>query len=72
VPALPAPEREARCEEPDHCITCSDEGVEMRVLAVDDGLAHCDGGEVMTDLVGGVEPGDTVLVHAGVAIARVA
>jgi hydrogenase maturation factor len=61
------------CDDPDHCITCSDEGVEMRVLAVDDeGLARCDGGEVVTDLVGRVEPGDRVLVHAGVAIARVA
>ncbi|MGI8421198.1 MAG: hypothetical protein ACR2MU_02895 [Gaiellaceae bacterium] len=27
--------------------------------------------EVMTDLVGAVEPGDVLLVHAGVAIARV-
>jgi hydrogenase expression/formation protein HypC len=56
----------------DHCVTCSDEAVEMRVLAPgDDGLAQCDGGEVMTDLVGPVAAGDTVLVHAGVAIARV-
>jgi hydrogenase maturation factor len=55
----------------DHCVTCSDEGVEMRVLeAGDDGLARCDGGEVMVDLVGPVVPGDRVLVHAGVAIAR--
>ena len=58
----------------DHCITCSDEGVEMRVVeARDDGLAVCDGGdEVMTDLLGSVAAGDVVLVHAGVAIARVA
>jgi hydrogenase maturation factor len=60
----------------DHCITCSDEGVPMRVVeARDDGLAHCaadDGAtsEVMTDLVGAVEPGDRVLVHAGVALLR--
>jgi hydrogenase maturation factor len=43
----------------------------MRVLAVeDDSLARCDGGDVMTDLVGAVAPGDTLLVHAGVALAR--
>jgi hydrogenase maturation factor len=58
----------------DHCITCSDEGVPMRVLeAAGDGLARCtaeDGAtsEVMTELVGAVEPGDSVLVHAGVAL----
>jgi hydrogenase maturation factor len=34
-----------------------------------DGTALCDDGlEVMTDLVGSLEPGDTVLVHAGVAL----
>jgi hydrogenase maturation factor len=38
-----------------------------------DGIAVCgDGVEVMTDLVGEVEPGDGLLVHAGVAIARLA
>jgi hydrogenase maturation factor len=53
-------------------MTCSDEGVEMRVLETrDDGIALCDGGEVMTDLVAPVREGDRVLVHAGVAIARV-
>jgi hydrogenase maturation factor len=61
----------------DHCITCSDEGVEMHVLEPGrDGLSVCaaDGGtvrtEVMTDLVGDLAQGDRVLVHAGVAIAR--
>jgi hydrogenase expression/formation protein HypC len=56
----------------DHCVTCSDEGVPMRVLEVrPDGIALCDGGvEVMTDLVGEVSSGEAVLVHAGVAIAR--
>ncbi len=59
-----------------HCITCSDEGIPMRVLeAGADALAACvdDDGrreQVMTDLVGAVEPGDVVLVHAGVALAR--
>jgi hydrogenase maturation factor len=46
----------------------------MQVLLVrDDGLALCeDGVEVMTDLVGAVEPGDELLVHAGVALTRLA
>jgi hydrogenase maturation factor len=50
----------------------------MRVLQTAlDGLALCaddagDRAEVMTDLVGSVAPGDSVLVHAGVAIARLA
>jgi hydrogenase maturation factor len=62
----------------DHCITCSDEGVPMRVVEADaDGLARCEGedgatSEVMTDLVGAVTPGDSVLVHAGVALLRLA
>ena len=63
----------------DHCVTCSDEGVEMHVLEPgQNGLCLCvedDGGaraEVMTDLVGAVVRGDKVLVHAGVAIARLA
>jgi hydrogenase maturation factor len=57
-----------------HCITCSDEATLMIVTAVLAGaLAVCEAGvEVMTDLVGPVNPGDTLLVHAGVAIARVA
>jgi hydrogenase maturation factor len=55
----------------DHCITCSDEAVPMRVTEVrPDGIALCDGAEVMTALVGDVEPGDELLVHAGAAIAR--
>jgi hydrogenase maturation factor len=62
----------------DHCITCSDEGVPMRVVETRaDGLARCaaeDGAtsEVMMDLVGAVEPGGSVLVHAGVALLRLA
>jgi hypothetical protein len=42
----------------------------MRVTEVTEGLALCDGVEVMTDLVGPVEPGDELLVHAGVALVR--
>jgi hypothetical protein len=53
----------------DHCVTCSDEASPLRVDSVTaDGTAVCEGVEVMTDLVGAVEPGDVVLVHAGVAL----
>ena len=56
---------------PDHCVTCSDEAVPLRVDDVrDDRIAVCGGVEVMTDLVGEVEPGEELLVHAGVALAR--
>jgi hydrogenase maturation factor len=45
----------------------------MRVLEIrEDRVALCDGGDVMTDLIGPVSPGDELLVHAGVAIARLA
>jgi hydrogenase maturation factor len=57
------------CDE-GRCVTCADEAFPMTVHAVrDDGTALCNEGvEVMTDLVGAVEPGDVVLVHAGVAL----
>jgi hydrogenase expression/formation protein HypC len=61
----------------EHCITCSDEGVAMRIESIDDGLARCrdeagNGHEVAVELVEPVALGDRVLVHAGVAIAMVA
>jgi hydrogenase maturation factor len=59
----------------DHCITCGDDGVPMRVLRLDGerGLALCADGEgahhtVETALVEPVSPGDELLVHAGVAL----
>ncbi len=71
VPELP------ECHPEVGCITCGDEGVEMRALKVDaaSGLAVCvDAGgstsEVDLGIVTGVAPGDSVLVHAGVALAR--
>jgi hydrogenase maturation factor len=59
------------CDE-SHCITCSDEAVPLRVLQVrDDGTALCEGDvEVMIDLLGAVVRDETLLVHAGVALAR--
>ena len=60
----------------DHCITCSDEGIPMQVERVDDdrGLALCaaeDGSKSTVEIaLVDVEPGDRVLVHAGVALAE--
>jgi hydrogenase maturation factor len=60
-----------------HCITCSDEGVPMSVVAVDAEreLALCidDAGarhSVEIALVAPVGLGDEVLVHAAVALVR--
>jgi hydrogenase assembly chaperone HypC/HupF len=60
-----------------HCVTCGDDGVPMRVVRIDEvrGLALCaddDGSRqtVETALVEPVAPGDTLLVHAGTALAR--
>ena len=63
----------ASCDATDHCITCGDAAAPMRVLAVGAGDATCvdEAGathQVALDLLAGVAPGATVLVHAGVAI----
>ena len=65
------------CPPGGHCATCGDEADAMRVLRVDEerGLALCEdeGGRrrtVETALVAPVEAGAGLLVHAGVAIAR--
>ena len=66
------------CDDPHHCITCADEGVAMRVVAVDEdrGLALCAApdGERSSVEIALVEAreGDQVLVHAGTAIGRAA
>ena len=65
------------CDDPYHCITCGDDGVPMRVVAVDEarGLALCEaqGGareSVEIALVAAVVPGDALLVHAGTALTK--
>jgi hydrogenase maturation factor len=65
------------CDDPYHCVTCSDEGIAMRVVAVDEdrALALCsapDGARTSVEvaLVGPVAPGDELLVHAGTALTR--
>jgi hydrogenase maturation factor len=72
---LPGSESDRR-----HCITCGDEGIVMLVLRVDrvSCLATCvkPGGEawgteeIAIDLVEPVIRGQTLLVHAGVALAN--
>ena len=60
-----------------HCITCSDEALQVRVLYVDEenGLAQVTLNgmveEIDVSLVESIAPGDIVLVHGGVAIERV-
>lgn len=60
----------------DHCVTCGDEALAMVVRRVDEsrGLALCEGSDgvrssVEIALVVPVAVGDTLLVHAGTAIA---
>ena len=62
-----------------HCVTCSDEALQARVLRVDEetGLALVEvmAEEVRTEeiditLVENVVPGELLLVHGGVAIAN--
>jgi hydrogenase maturation factor len=71
--------RPPTCEYLDGCITCGDEAVAMRIERIDRDreLALCATDEgwrqsVEIALVQPVGEGDTVLVHAGTAIARVA
>jgi hydrogenase expression/formation protein HypC len=60
----------------DHCITCADEGTPMTVLRIDEDrmLALCadDEGEKSSIEIAlvDVRAGDSVLVHAGVALTR--
>ena len=58
------------------CLTCGDVAVEMKVVRMDGDLAVCEAvdGDVRTvevALVGDVEEGDALLVHADVALVRV-
>lgn len=60
----------------ERCVTCSDEALVMCVLTVSTASAAIcadargDRHSVAIDLVEPVAPGDELLVHAGVAIAR--
>ena len=55
----------------DRCVTCGDVAVEVTVAEVEGHTAVVDAGErVAIDLLDGVQPGDRLLVHAGVALER--
>jgi hypothetical protein len=64
------------CEGDEVCVTCSDEGRLGEVIAAADGTARVRTArgveDVTTTLVGPLNAGDLVLVHAGVAISTVA
>ena len=56
----------------EHCITCGDDGTPMRVLRIEQDLALCEdeaGRHHTVELaLVDADPGDAVLVHAGVAL----
>jgi D-sedoheptulose 7-phosphate isomerase len=56
----------------EHCITCGDDGVPMKVLRIREDLALCEdeaGAHHTVELaLVDAGPGDEVLVHAGVAL----
>jgi hydrogenase maturation factor len=67
------------CDPQNGCVTCGDQAAPMRVLCIDSrrGLALCDDDAgcrrtVEIELVRPLAEGDAVLVHAGVALARLA
>jgi hydrogenase maturation factor len=67
------------CDPHAGCVTCGDEAAPMRVVRIDSlrELALCEDGEgsrssVEIELVKPLAEGDSVLVHAGVALARLA
>jgi hydrogenase maturation factor len=64
------------CANEPGCLTCGDVAVVLRVRSVLGSDADCTDEQgrsekVAVELVGPVVPGDALLVHAGVAIARV-
>jgi hydrogenase maturation factor len=61
----------------EHCITCSDEGIYMTILKIDEqrALALCTDGEgehrsIEIALIENAAEGDELLVHAGTALTR--
>lgn len=60
----------------DGCTTCGDVAVPVRVLESQGHTARCEDqagqqAEIATDFVPDARPGDVLLVHMGVAIARI-
>lgn len=73
---MPEDATTCRLDDAGRCITCSDEGLTARVLAVTPeqflAVVEAEGRqmEIATDLVGPVAIGQSLLVHAGVALAH--
>jgi hydrogenase maturation factor len=64
-----------RYDDAGHCVTCGDEAIEAEVLQVGgDGAALVAVGEqtieIDVSLIDGLTQGDRVLIHGGVALAR--
>jgi hydrogenase maturation factor len=68
-------ERRPGCVDDHACLTCGDVAVIARVVELDgaEALVQIEGGRerVAVDLVPDAEPGELLLCHAGVALARV-
>ncbi len=64
-------------DEHGHCITCSDEALEVRVISFDEQTLQATVAigdatiEVDAMLIDELAPGDTILIHGGVAIGKV-
>lgn len=61
----------------DGCITCSDAGIPVRVLSIENDDALCEDAtgiraRIALELVAPVEVGEILLTHGGVAIGKVA
>jgi len=61
----------------DGCITCSDAGIPVRVIFIQDDDALCEDAagnrtDIAVELVAPVRPGEILLTHGGVAIGKVA
>jgi len=66
----------SRTLDQDGCLTCEDAGVPVRVLHVDGVVAVCEdrvgrARDVAVEFVPAVRAGDVLLVHGGVALARI-
>ena len=61
----------------DGCVVCSDAGIPVRVLSVEEDDALCEDSagnqaQIAVELVAPVQVGEVLLTHGGVAIGRVA
>jgi hydrogenase maturation factor len=60
----------------DSCVVCSDTGIPLRVVSIDDDDALCEDAvgnrtEIAVELVAPVTTGEVLLTHGGVAIGKV-